>query len=159
MIYKNSMEPNEVISFRSPVDESYIVTVIYPESDLYSEIKSMLDQIGGSIAALVVGKKMILVDGRELEKIDIDQFKAVQAHEICHGILGHTSDLLEDEEIEADISAIHLLLKLEETKASETLSDRLLMQRGIEYTNSSLRSLLSERSLRLYTDYLEGIRK
>ena len=159
MIYKNSMESNDVISFTSPIDESYVVTVIYPESDYYSGIKSMLDQIGGSIAALIVGEKMILVDGQELEKIDIDQFKAVQAHEICHSILDHTSELSEEEEVEADLSAIHLLLELNEIKASESLSERLLSQRGIEYSNSSFGSLLSERSLRLYTDYLEGIRK
>jgi hypothetical protein len=159
MIYKNSMESNYVISFTSPIDESYVVTVIYPESDYYSVIKSMLDQIGGSIAALIVGEKMILVDGQELEKIDIDQFKAVQAHEICHSILHHTSELSEEEEVEADLSAIHLLLELNEIKASESLSERLLRQRGIEYSSNSIGSLLSERSLRLYTDYLGGIRK
>lgn len=159
MIYKNSMESIDIISFQSIIDESYIVTVIYPESDYYQGIKSMLDQIGGSIAALVVGEKMILVDGEELEKIDQDQFKAVQAHEICHGILGHTSGLSETEEVEADLSAIHLLIELNEIKASESLSERLLMQRGIRYSDNSLESQLSEQSLRLYTNYLEGIRR
>jgi len=148
------MENADTISFRSFIDDSFIVTVVYPESDLYDDIKSMLDSVGGSIAALVVGKKMILVDGAELEKIDEDQFKAVQAHEICHEILGHTSELSERDEVEADLSAIHLLLELEENKASESLAGRLLEQRGIKYSEHSLRSILSENSLRLYTNYL-----
>lgn len=148
------MENTDIISFRSVIDDSFIVTVVYPESALYADIKGMLDGIGGSIAALVVGKKMILVDGSGLEKIDEDQFKAIQAHEICHDILGHTSELSESDEIEADLSAIHLLLELEESKASESLSDRLLNQRGIKYNDHSLESILSRESLRLYRNYL-----
>ena len=148
------MENTDIISFRSVIDDSFIVTVVYPESDLYADIKGMLDGIGGSIAALVVGKKMILVDGSGLEKIDEDQFKAIQAHEICHDILGHTSELSESDEIEADLSAIHLLLELEENKASESLSNRLLNQRGIKYNDHSLESILSGESLRLYRNYL-----
>ena len=148
------MENTDIISFRSVIDDSFIVTVVYPESDLYADIKGMLDGIGGSIAALVVGKKMILVDGSGLEKIDEDQFKAIQAHEICHDILGHTSELSESDEIEADLSAIHLLLELEESKASESLSNRLLNQRGIKYNDHSLESILSGESLRLYRNYL-----
>lgn len=153
------MENTDIISFRSVIDDSFIVTVVYPESDLYEDIKSMLDSIGGSIAALVVGKKMILVDGAELEKIDEDQFKAVQAHEICHDILEHTSELSERDEAEADLSAIHLLLEMEENKASKCLAERLLRQRGIKYSDHSLRSILSDDSLRLYTSYLLRTRK
>lgn len=148
------MEAADVISFKSQIDPDYIVTVIYPESDSYQIIRSLIEGIGGGIAALAIGKKLILVDGAELEKIDQHQFKAVQAHEICHGVLEHNLDNPEKEEIEADLAAIDLLIRINEIRASESLSRRLRIQRGLEYSESKLRGLLSGRSLELYTNYL-----
>jgi hypothetical protein len=153
------MEDQGIIAFKSPIDNDYNVIVVYPENENYAQVKSVLGAIDESIAALVVGKTTIIVDGQSLESIDKDQFKAVQAHEICHGILEHSSELSDEEEIEADLAAIDLLIRLNEPQASEALSRRLSNQRGLEYSESTLRELLSGRSLELYTDYLLRLRK
>jgi len=148
-----SVDSHDVLSFKSLIDDEYMVIVVYPESVHYGRFKSLIESVNGGIAALATEHKAIIVDGVELEEISSDQFKAVQAHEICHGVLKHGSGPIEIEEIEADLTAIDLLIKIGEHKASEALRERLREQRGIEYNEKSLSSNLSPQSLDLYNQY------
>jgi hypothetical protein len=146
------MKEQDIIGFKSPIDENFDVIVIYSENEKYSQFKSFMNAAEENIAALLIGENKILVDGEALKEINLDQFKAVQAHEICHSILDHTG-VSEHDEIEADLTAIHLLLELGELEASRLLAERLLTQRGLNHQNVSLDERLSKRSLKLFSEY------
>jgi hypothetical protein len=148
------MQFQDIISFHSEIDGNYVVSVLYPENPRYSDLMGI---IGENIAVLAIGKNLILVDGISLEDLTEDQFKAVQAHEICHGILGHKQGSSENEEIEADLTAIDLLMTIGEIESAKALNKRLLDQRGISYSKKNLGSMLSERSYNLYRNYLRNI--
>jgi len=148
------MNDQDIIAFKSPIDENFDVVVIYSENEKYSQFRSILNADRENIAALVIGEKKILVDGESLKEINEDQFKAIQAHEICHSILDH-SGISEEYEIEADLTAIHLLLELGEPEASRSLAERLLNQRRLNPQNVSLNERLCERSLKLFSGYME----
>lgn len=146
------MKEQDIIGFKSQIDENFDVIVIYSENEKYSHFKSAMNAAEENIAALLIGENKILVDGEALKEINLDQFKAVQAHEICHSILDHSGSS-EDNEIEADLTAIHLLLELGELEASRSLAERLLTQRGLDHQKVSLDERLSRRSLKLFSEY------
>ena len=146
------MNDQDIIAFKSPIDNEFDVIVVYPEHEKYAQFKSALNAAQENMAALIVGEQKILVDGEALKDINMNQFKAIQAHEICHSILDH-SGISEEDEIEADLTAIHLLLELGELEASGSLAERLLNQRGLDHQSVSLDERLSRRSLKLFSEY------
>jgi hypothetical protein len=148
------MNDQDIIAFKSPIDENFEVIVVYSGYEKYPQIKSVLNAVQENLAALIVGETKILVDGESLLNVSSDQFKAIQAHEICHSILDH-SGISEEYEIEADLTAIHLLLELGELEASRSLAERLLNQRRLNPQNVSLNERLCERSLKLFSGYME----
>jgi hypothetical protein len=150
------MNDQDIIAFKSTIDENFEVIVVYSGYEKYPQFKSALNVEQENLAARVIGETKILVDGESLLDISSDQFKAIQAHEICHSILDHTG-ISEDEEIEADLAAIHLLLELGELEASRSLSERLLNKRGLDHQSVSLDERLSRKSLKLFTEYRKNL--
>lgn len=148
-------ESQDVVVFNSLIDPKYQVAVMYPEYEKYEEAKHLLSMEKESIAGLIVGKNLIIVDGKALEGLSEDQFIAVQAHEICHGVLEHSPGNSMDSEIEAEVSAIDLLTKLGKPKSAKILIDRIKEERGIVYKQEILCECLSKKSLDLYKKYLK----
>lgn len=97
----------DIISYKSSLDDSFIVNAIYRENEEYEKFKNLAKE---NIAISDVNKKLIFIDGEELKRYSKDHLLAIEMHEIVHSYLNHGKSCRKNfEEAEADYIAIFLL--------------------------------------------------
>lgn len=107
-----SLEPgsSEPTVFRSDLDPSVNVVVVYPEDSRYSQVAPIFDQKGH---AFLLNDEIMVVDGAALgeEWFSDDHLTVIQAHELGHKRAGHghTQDSGSDIEKEADWIGYNIL--------------------------------------------------
>ena len=129
------IQDTSVITYKSKIDPSYTVFIVYKEYEHYNVVKEMLTRSQDSIAVLQIGTKNIYVDG-EIISEDMyteDHLLAIEAHEIAHSILGHVTGVNVSSEKEADLFATLMLRNRNMTEAADLLIDRLRSLYGIDY--------------------------
>jgi Zn-dependent protease with chaperone function len=119
----NESDDDGIIFSRSQIDKSFQLIILYPEYEKYSHFKKFFDAHG--LGFIDVRKKIIYIDGSQMEDLTFDHLLAIQAHEIGHYKLKHRGNYSRSQELEADIYGIDILNKLGHTKAEEFLSDRM----------------------------------
>jgi hypothetical protein len=124
---ETSGEPSAV--WRSEIDPSWTILVLWPEDELYGNVAKIFDQLGTAFADL--SSKTVFIDGVQVESQNLtqDHLLAIEAHEISHSLLNHHgSNRLakydERQEREADWLAIRILDQLGFGKASTLLEER-----------------------------------
>jgi hypothetical protein len=148
------MEEVNIISFESKIDKDYKVFIIYKEHNRYVELIEIMESLNNSMAILDMPNKNIFIDGEMLLELNHDHLLAIQAHEICHSVLDHRGGVFENDEIEADLSAINLLKNLGYLESSEILTKRLLDLRGIEYSDELFENSLNAEKNKKIKNYI-----
>lgn len=149
------MEERNIISYRSSIDSSYVVTIVYEGCEVYPSFRSILDHLGDTIAILDLENKKIYIDGESLDNLGIDHILCIESHEICHHVLGHQPGIFEEDEIEADISAIYLLQELGYSKSAEMLIRRLKDNNNIDYYKNCIDKFINKERLKKFKKYLK----
>ncbi len=113
------------------------VVVVFNDDPRYSQIKPMFEQYG--FGFVVPEQSLMIIDGEILvgEPNGVDVLKFIEAHEISHILLGHTSGS-EIEEIEADLGAYILLKDKGYDKSIEILINSFQERHGVEFDESML---------------------
>lgn len=149
------MEERNIISYRSSIDSSYVVTIVYEGCEVYPSFRSILEHLGDTIAILDLENKKIYIDGESLDNLGIDHILCIESHEICHHVLGHQPGIHKENEIEADISAIHLLQELGHSKSAEMLIRRLKDNNNINYYKNCIDKFINKERLKKFKKYLK----
>jgi len=79
---------SEPVVFKSDLDPSMSVIVIYPESERYAEVLPIFEQKGH---AFLANENIMVVDGKALGEswFTTDHLTVIQAHELGHKLAGH----------------------------------------------------------------------
>jgi len=127
--------------YKSKLDNAFTVTIIYPASELYSQIKQII--LDDGIAVTNMAQKAILMDGGKIEEqhLSKDHVKFIEMHEIAHSYLEHqgTFGILEQEK-EADFAAYLLLVKKNMKKAANLVIDYFDTRHGENFDDFKERS-------------------
>lgn len=113
------------------------VVVVFNDDPRYLQIKPMFEQYG--FGFVVPEQSLMIIDGEILvgEPNGVDVLKFIEAHEISHILLGHTSGS-EIEEIEADLGAYILLKDKGYNKSIEILINSFQERHGVEFDENML---------------------
>ena len=117
-------EEESEIEFKSPIDKKYNVMIIYPDSDYYEQITSMIPNNG--LAVTDMRQKAMVINGAKIESENLtnDHLLFIQAHEIGHHYLNHKGEFgIPEQEKEADYAAYLLLKKKGYNKAAKLVID------------------------------------
>lgn len=118
---------DSILSYTSSIDPKYNVYIVYDRNSEYDIIKRYLAHLNDSIGALQVGTNNIFIDGEriEQERLNRNHLLAIEAHEIAHSKLGHSSGVDKESEDAADIMAIGILKNRGFYTAAKYLENRL----------------------------------
>tara|TARA_Y100000593_G_scaffold25146_2_gene50151 strand:+ start:20355 stop:20780 length:426 start_codon:yes stop_codon:yes gene_type:complete len=120
-------------TFRSHIDASFNVMIVYPESSLYQDVKPQFEISGH--AFLLHNQKTIVIDGKAVSEPWFlkEHLLVIQAHEVGHHLAGHAkhngcSQLIEKE---ADWLGHKLLCQLDEVSAASLHRDEYHARYGL----------------------------
>ena len=126
---------NDIIAYRSKLDKNFSVYILYPEDgELYMKMKKVIPS--GDIAFTNLNQKIIMIDGKQLNKLSKDHLFFIEAHEIAHHRLKHKSTHGNaTQELEADYGAYLLLAQFGLKNAMDLVKKYWTTRhRGISFT-------------------------
>lgn len=127
----NLVESQGEDTWRSEIDPTWTVFLLFSNDELYDKVSSLFDQFGLAFAELE--SKLIFIDGEQVrdQQLTEDHILAVEAHEIAHQLLDHGRHGYSDrQEMEADWLGIRILDQLGYGKAAAILEKRYSDQYG-----------------------------
>lgn len=127
-------EGNEFTKYRAPLDPSYIVYVIFKESDKYKPLFSHIKDI----AYTDMNRKLIIINGEKVLKLSgnnkLDYINVIIAHELAHHYLKHKAIYGDtNQEMEADLGAYYLLMLNNKRNASQLLKGQFKTRNKISF--------------------------
>jgi len=134
------MKKETQLERRSEFLNDVTVVVVFNDDPLYSQVKPMFDQYG--FGFVVPEQSLMIIDGEVLvgEPNGVDILKFIEAHEVSHILLGHTSGT-ETEEIEADLGAYILLRDKGYDKSIEILINSFKERHGVNFDKNMLKDI------------------
>ncbi len=117
-------------NYKSKLNNKFQVYIIDKEDgDTYTSMQEIIPK--GDIAFTELSRNIIMIDGEQAKKLNNNHIKFIEAHEICHHLLKHSSNHGEkEEEKEADLGAYVLL---NNDKAAKLIPKYFKMRHGIEF--------------------------
>ena len=112
----------DIISYKSIFDKSVNVIILFEGNEMYDEFKPFFEQLGFGFAS--TDDRMVFLDGEVFsDGDDLNQeiLRFIEAHEVSHVLLGHSTDRNDDDEIDADLGAYILLRSKGKDDAVELL--------------------------------------
>jgi hypothetical protein len=104
---------------------------------MYDEIKPLFDVYGYGFAS--ASDNLVFLDGEVVtsnEQVDEDVLRFIEAHEVSHILLGHTTERNDDDEMDADLGAYVLLKKFNFPESIEILEDNFESRHGVKFKKS-----------------------
>ena len=111
--------------FRSDI----AIAILRKDDYRYDVIKPIFDECGFGFTE--TSSACVFIDGEV--KLNKDELKWVEAHEVAHILLKHTKDRNPNDEIEADTLAYKLLIGNGYHKAAQLCKDKFKERHGIEF--------------------------
>ena len=133
------------IQYNSEFNSSISTYVVYETDSDYPVLKQHFDVCG--FGFMVPGKSIVIIDGEKVANYDL--LKWVEAHEISHYMLNHSSEYDANEEIEADLGAYILLEKYLYQNSCDMIKEYFQQRHGIDFPNDRLGEILKK--FRLYS--------
>jgi hypothetical protein len=131
---------SDIISYKSKFEPSVTVFLLFKESGMYDEIKPLFDIYGYGFAS--ASDNLVFLDGEVVtsdEQVDEDVLRFIEAHEVSHILLGHTTERNDDDEMDADLGAYVLLKKYNFPESIEILEDNFESRHGVKFKKSLIR--------------------
>jgi len=129
----------DIISYKSIFDKSVNVIILFKENEMYEEFKPLFEQLGFGFAS--ADDRMVFLDGEVFsDGDDINQeiLRFIEAHEVSHVLLGHSTDRNDDDELDADLGAYILLNKKGLQDSIDLVVDAFQERHGIDFKKSLL---------------------
>jgi hypothetical protein len=121
-----------------------ITTYIFYETDSeYPVLKNHFEKQG--FGFMIPGTSVIIIDGEKVKNNDL--LKWVEAHEISHHMLNHSSEYDSNEEIDADLGAYVLLEKYSYSDSCELVKKFFTDRHGIEFPNNRISEITKKLGL------------
>ena len=124
------MENENIVIYPSQFDPSIQVMVIFPGHENYDGLKPLFDELGFGFVA--PEENLVIINGDILgseDNLDIDILRFIEAHELAHVMLKHTTRNPDDEK-DADLYAFILLGGKNYDTAQEYLVDSFEERHG-----------------------------
>jgi hypothetical protein len=129
----------EIISYKSIFDKSVNVIILFEGNEMYDEFKPLFEQLGFGFAS--TNDRMVFLDGEVFsDGDDLNQeiLRFIEAHEVSHVLLGHSTDRNDDDELDADLGAYILLNKKGLQDSIDLVVDAFEERHGIDFKKSLL---------------------
>jgi hypothetical protein len=127
----------DIINYKSKFEPSVTVFLLFKENEMYDEIKPLFDIYGYGFAS--ASDNLVFLDGEVVtsyEQVDEDVLRFIEAHEVSHILLGHTTERNDDDEMDADLGAYVLLKKFNFPESIEILEDNFESRHGVKFKKS-----------------------
>jgi hypothetical protein len=127
----------DIINYKSKFEPSVTVFLLFKENEMYDEIKPLFDIYGYGFAS--ASDNLVFLDGEVVtsdEQVDEDVLRFIEAHEVSHILLGHTTERNDDDEMDADLGAYVLLKKFNFPESIEILEDNFEGRHGVKFKKS-----------------------
>lgn len=126
------------MEYSSEFLEDVIVVVAFNDDPLYPQVKEFFNEYG--FGFMVPGQNLMIIDGEVLVgKPDAkDILKFIEAHEVAHIMFGHDGPRNDQDELEADLGAYHLLNEKGHVKSIELLLEHFKERHGVEFNKNML---------------------
>jgi hypothetical protein len=127
----------DIINYKSKFEPSVTVFLLFKENEMYDEIKPLFDVYGYGFAS--ASDNLVFLDGEVVtsdEQVDEDVLRFIEAHEVSHILLGHTTERNDDDEMDADLGAYVLLKKFNFPESIEILEDNFESRHGVKFKKS-----------------------
>ena len=131
---------SNIIRYKSKFEPSVTVFLLFKENEMYDEIKPLFDIYGYGFAS--ASDNLVFLDGEVVtsdEQVDEDVLRFIEAHEVSHILLGHTTERNDDDEMDADLGAYVLLKKYNFPESIEILEDNFESRHGVKFKKSLIR--------------------
>ena len=129
----------DIISYKSIFDKSVNVIILFEGNEMYEEFKPFFEQLGFGFAS--TDDRMVFLDGEVFsDGDDLNQeiLRFIEAHEVSHVLLGHSTDRNDDDELDADLGAYILLNKKGLQDSIDLVVDAFQERHGIDFKKSLL---------------------
>jgi hypothetical protein len=129
----------DIISYKSIFDKSVNVIILFEGNEMYDEFKPLFEQLGFGFAS--TNDRMVFLDGEVFsDGDDLNQeiLRFIEAHEVSHVLLGHSTDRNDDDELDADLGAYILLNKKGLQDSVDLVVDAFEERHGIDFKKSLL---------------------
>jgi hypothetical protein len=129
----------DIISYKSIFDKSVNVIILFEGNEMYEEFKPFFEQLGFGFAS--TDDRMVFLDGEVFsDGDDLNQeiLRFIEAHEVSHVLLGHSTDRNDDDELDADLGAYILLNKKGLQDSVDLVVDAFEERHGIDFKKSLL---------------------
>ena len=129
----------DIISYKSIFDKSVNVIILFEGNEMYDEFKPFFEQLGFGFAS--TDDRMVFLDGEVFsDGDDLNQeiLRFIEAHEVSHVLLGHSTDRNDDDELDADLGAYILLNKKGLQDSVDLVVDAFEERHGIDFKKSLL---------------------
>jgi hypothetical protein len=129
----------EIISYKSIFDKSVNVIILFEGNEMYDEFKPLFEQLGFGFAS--TNDRMVFLDGEVFsdgDDLNQDILRFIEAHEVSHVLLGHSTDRNDDDELDADLGAYILLNKKGLQDSVDLVVDAFNERHGINFKKSLL---------------------
>jgi len=127
----------DIINYKSKFEPNVTVFLLFKENEMYDEIKPLFDVYGYGFAS--ASDNLVFLDGEVVtsnEQVDEDVLRFIEAHEVSHILLGHTTERNDDDEMDADLGAYVLLKKFNFPESIEILEDNFESRNGVKFKKS-----------------------
>jgi hypothetical protein len=127
----------DIINYKSKFEPNVTVFLLFKENEMYDEIKPLFDVYGYGFAS--ASDNLVFLDGEVVtsdEQVDEDVLRFIEAHEVSHILLGHTTERNDDDEMDADLGAYVLLKKFNFPESIEILEDNFESRHGVKFKKS-----------------------
>jgi len=127
----------DIINYKSKFEPNVTVFLLFKENEMYDEIKPLFDIYGYGFAS--ASDNLVFLDGEVVtsnEQVDEDVLRFIEAHEVSHILLGHTTERNDDDEMDADLGAYVLLKKFNFPESIEILEDNFESRHGAKFKKS-----------------------
>ena len=127
----------DIINYKSKFEPNVTVFLLFKENEMYDEIKPLFDIYGYGFAS--ASDNLVFLDGEVVtsnEQVDEDVLRFIEAHEVSHILLGHTTERNDDDEMDADLGAYVLLKKFNFPESIEILEDNFESRNGVKFKKS-----------------------
>jgi hypothetical protein len=129
----------DIISYKSIFDKSVNVIILFEGNEMYKEFKPLFKLFGFGFAS--TNDKMVFLDGEVFsDGDDLNQeiLRFIEAHEVSHVLLGHSTDRNDDDELDADLGAYILLSKKGLQDSVDLVVETFNERHGIDFKKSLL---------------------
>lgn len=131
---------DEIVNYKSVFKPSVTVFILFEENEIYDEIKPLFDVYGYGFAS--VDENLVFLDGEIItsgDQIDEDVLRFIEAHEVSHILLNHSTERNDDDEMDADLGAYILLSKEKLKNSVDILVENFENRHGLKFKKSLLK--------------------